>query len=156
MNIAIITTSDTRDLTSDEAGHALAALITARGWQVASHEVVPDATTNIKAALLKACGETKADVVLTCGGTGFSPRDVTPEATQLVAQRQAPGIAEAIRAGSMQITPRAMLSRGVSVIRANSLIINLPGSQKAATECFEIIADQLQHAVDMMAGQGHD
>jgi len=155
MKLAIITTSDTRTIEQDEAGHALAAQIELRGWFLAQHIVVTDELTDIKAALIYATDNLKVDVILSCGGTGLGPRDLTPEATLSVAHRQVPGIAEAIRQLSLEITRRSMLSRALAAQRNTSLIINLPGSKKAALECFEIVADQLEHAVEMMAGKGH-
>jgi len=155
LTFALITCSDTRTIETDEAGHALTALITERGWEVVSHEVVADDFTAIGRALTSATDKVGADVVLTCGGTGFSKKDVTPEATLAVGERFAPGIAEAIRAQSMAVTRRAMLSRGQAVLRNNSLIVNLPGSTKAATESFSFVEDQLEHGLEMLHGGGH-
>ena len=155
MNVAIITCSDTRDITEDEAGHALAECVQSRDWELLQHIVVKDDKCEIMDALIRASSILEADVIFTCGGTGLGPRDVTPEASLAVADRVVPGIAEAIRQFSLNITKRAMLTRAVCVQRKASLIINLPGSRKAALECFEICADQLEHAVDMMAGKGH-
>jgi len=155
LSLAIITCSDTRDLSKDAAGHALAKEVQLRNWELRHHFVVKDDKEAVEAALLYATDNLQVDVVLTCGGTGLSPRDVTPEATLAIADRSVPGIAEAIRQSSLAITGRAMLSRAVSAQRGTSLIINLPGSTKAALECFEVCADQLEHAVDMMAGKGH-
>jgi len=157
MNItfAIVTCSDTRSLDEDGAGWALEKLIEGNGWTVASHVVVKDDRASIAAAIVEAADAVKADVVLTCGGTGLSLRDVTPEATQDVCDRNVPGIAEAMRAYSLQKTPRAMLSRAVVMQRASTLVINLPGSEKAARENWEAIEGQLEHAVKMTAGGGH-
>ncbi|MCL2437712.1 MAG: MogA/MoaB family molybdenum cofactor biosynthesis protein [Coriobacteriia bacterium] len=155
MKIAIVTCSDTRDITEDEAGQALAKCIQNRGWELAQHVMVKDDLQIIKAAFIQASDELRADVILSCGGTGLSARDVTPEATLAVADRIVPGISEAIRQFSLSITKRAMLSRALSAQRGTTLIINLPGSTKAALECFDSCADQLEHAVDMMAGKGH-
>lgn len=152
---AIVTCSDTRSLAEDEAGMALEELIREKGWTVCSHVVVADSRDAIGAAIVKAADLEKADVVLTCGGTGLSLRDVTPEATQDVCERNVPGIAEAMRAYSMQKTPRAMLSRALCMQRDSTLVINLPGSLKAARENWEAVADQLEHAVQMTAGGGH-
>ena len=157
MNIsfAIITCSDTRSIKEDSAGKALAGLIADQGWTVASHAVVKDERAAIAAAIVEAADSLHADVVLTCGGTGLSLRDVTPEATQDVCERNVPGIAEAMRAYSLQKTKRAMLSRAVCMQRGSTLVINLPGSEKAARENWEAVADQLEHAVKMTAGGGH-
>ena len=126
LKISIVTCSDTRDLAQDEAGAAIKELI-----------------------------ECHANVVLTCGGTGLSMRDVTPEATRAVCDRDVPGIAEAIRAYSMTKTRRAMLSRAVCMQRGHTLVINFPGSTKAARESWEAVSDQLEHAAQMTAGGGH-
>ena len=152
---AIVTCSDTRTLAEDTAGAALEGLIEEAGWQVVSHVVVKDEREAISAAIVKAADELHANVVLTCGGTGLSLRDVTPEATQDVCNRNVPGIAEAMRAYSLQKTPRAMLSRALCMQRDSTLVINLPGSEKAARENWEGIAGQLEHAVKMTAGGGH-
>ena len=153
---AIVTASDTRDLAQDSAGAALEGLIRENeGWEVVSHVVVKDDRPSLAQAIVAACDEAGADVVLTCGGTGLSMRDVTPEATMDVCDRNVPGIAEAIRAGSMQKTKRAMLSRALCMQRGPHLVINFPGSEKAARECWEVVADQLDHAMKMTAGGGH-
>jgi len=154
LRIAILTCSDTRGEAQDTAGKALAGLIAERGWAVDAYEVCPDDCGTIEAALV-AMAEAGADVVLTCGGTGLGPRDVTPEATLAVCDREVPGIADHIRAESLKVTGRAMLSRGVSAARGRTLVVNLPGSEKAARECFGFIADQFEHAVEMMRGGGH-
>lgn len=155
ITFAIITCSDTRTLAEDAAGLALEELVQAAGWTVASHVVVKDERESIAAAIVEAADAVHADVVLTCGGTGLSLRDVTPEATQDVCERNVPGIAEAMRAYSLQKTKRAMLSRAVVMQRGSTLVINLPGSEKAARENWEAVADQLEHAVKMTAGGGH-
>ena len=136
ISFAVITCSDTRDLTRDEAGAALERLVLEAGWSVASHVVVKDEQEQ-------------------CGGTGLSLRDVTPEATRSVCDRDVPGIAEAMRAYSMTKTRRAMLSRAVCMQRGRHLVINFPGSTKAALECWEGISDQFEHACKMTAGGGH-
>lgn len=138
----------------DTAGAALTVLSEGRGWSVVAYELVPDDVDALVSALQRV-SEAGADVILTCGGTGLSPRDVTPEATTRFAERPVPGIAEAIRAASLAITGRAMLSRATAAQRGTTLVINLPGSEKAARETFAVVADQLEHAVDMMAGEGH-
>lgn len=154
-HIAIITCSDTRDISKDTAGAALEDLIRAQGWVVADHVVVKDEVSQISAAIVHACDDLDADVVLTCGGSGLSLRDVTPEATQAVCERNVPGIAEAMRAHSLAITPFAMLSRALCMQRGRHLVINLPGSEKAARENWDGIKDALPHAMKMMAGGGH-
>lgn len=156
ITFAIVTASDTRGIEEDTAGAALASLIEENeGWTVASHVVVKDDRPSLGAAIIAACDEAGANIVLTCGGTGLSMRDVTPEATRDVCDRDVPGIAEAIRAGSMAKTKRAMLSRAVCMQRGAHLVINMPGSEKAARECWEVVADQLEHAMKMTAGGGH-
>ena len=122
-------------------------------YQVLSYRILPDEQKEIEQELVRLSDELHCDLVLTTGGTGFSTRDVTPEATMQVAERNAPGIAEAIRAYSMTITRRAMLSRGVSVIRGKTLIINLPGSPKAVRESLEYIIDALGHGIEILTGE---
>ena len=133
LKFAIITCSDTRSMKEDTAGAALEELIKKEGWEVASHIVVQDDRVLIAGSILEACDEIGADIVLTCGG-----------------------IAEAMRYHSLQITPYAMLSRAIAAQRGNTLVINLPGSEKAARENWEGIVSALGHAGHMMAGEGHD
>lgn len=154
-HIAIVTCSDTRDITQDSAGAALEQLVEAQGWEVVSHVVVKDERDQISAAIVHATNDLDADVVLTCGGSGLSLRDVTPEATMDVCERNVPGIAEAMRAYSLQITPHAMLSRALCMQRGRHLVVNLPGSEKAARENWTGIESALPHAISMMAGGGH-
>lgn len=155
IRIAIITCSDTRDLAADEAGAALESLIAEGGWTCACHTVVRDDEDEISRAIVDATDVAAADIVITCGGTGLSLRDVTPEATARVCERDVPGIAEAMRAYSMTKTRRAMLSRARCMQRGRALVVNFPGSTKAARESWEGIADQFEHAVKMSAGGGH-
>ena len=155
LKISIVTCSDTRDLAQDEAGAALEELIEAQGWTVASHVVVRDDASEIGDAIVEAADECHANVVLTCGGTGLSMRDVTPEATRAVLEREIPAIPQAMIYYSLQITPRAMLSRAVAGTRRNSLILNLPGSEKAARENLSAVLGALDHALKMIAGGGH-
>ena len=155
LNIAILTCSDTRTADDDTAGRALMELAEAEGHAIVAYEVVPDTRAVIADMLIRMADEEGADVILTCGGTGLSPRDVTPEATRDVSERLVPGIAEYLRAQSLLITGRAMLSRGTAVQRGTTLIINFPGSEKAARESFGFIAPQLDHAVKMARGGGH-
>lgn len=157
VKIAVLTCSDTRAAgeAEDTAGQALIDLVKERGWRVVAYHVCPDDSERIAALLVEMADIDGADVVLTCGGTGLGPRDVTPEATERVCERRVPGVAEHIRAESLKVTPRAALSRATAGLRGTTLIINMPGSEKAARESFGFIADQLEHAVEMMAGGGH-
>lgn len=155
IRFAIITCSDTRSIEEDTAGAALETLIEEQGWQLVSHIVIPDERAEISRAIVEAADDLKAEVVLTCGGTGLSLRDVTPEATQDVCERNVPGIAEAMRSYSLAKTERAMLSRAVCMQRGATLVINLPGSERAARENWEAVYGQLEHAVAMTAGAGH-
>lgn len=115
-----------------------------------TYETVPDEISEIKKALIKMSDHICADIIFTTGGTGFAPRDVTPEATREVIQKEVPGIPEAIRAKSLEITPKAMLSRSIAGIRNQTLIINLPGSPKAVKESLEVITPVLEHAVEIL------
>lgn len=155
LGFALITCSDTRDEAQDSAGAALKQRIAEKGWKCLSYELVRDDRAEISAALVRAADIPEVDVVLTCGGTGLSLRDVTPEATRDVCDREVPGIAEGMRAYSLTITPRAMLSRALCMQRGTTLVLNLPGSKKAACENWDGIVDVLPHAVSMMAGCGH-
>ncbi len=138
---------------ADESGRVLRKLLEEAGYAVERAALLPDDRAAIGEELIHMADDLKLDVVFTTGGTGFSPRDVTPEATADVADRDAPGIAEAIRAMSMQITRRAMLSRGRSVLRKGTLIVNLPGSPKAVRECMEFLLDTLGHGLDVLRGE---
>ena len=154
LKVAVLTCSDTRGEAEDTAGRALSELIAEREWTFSGYQVCPDDAPTIEAAIAEMAAD-GADVILTCGGTGLSPRDVTPEATLAACDREVPGVAEHIRAESLKVTGRAMLSRGVAAMRGQTLVVNLPGSEKAARECFGFIADQFEHAVEMMHGGGH-
>ena len=155
LGFALITCSDTRDEAQDSAGAALKQRIAEKGWKCLPYELVRDDRAEISAALVRAADIPEVDVVLTCGGTGLSLRDVTPEATRDVCDREVPGIAEGMRAYSLTITPRAMLSRALCMQRGTTLVLNLPGSKKAACENWDGVVDVLPHAVSMMAGCGH-
>lgn len=155
MKFAIITCSDTRTLETDIAGNVLEELIAEKGWTCVSHVVTTDERSLIAQAIVSACDRFEADIVITCGGTGLSPRDVTPEATEDVCDRPVPGIAEGMRAYSMHFTNRAMLSRAVCMQRGKTLVINFPGSEKAVRENWEAVNEVLEHALAMMDGQGH-
>jgi molybdopterin adenylyltransferase len=157
LRIGIITSSDSCHDGSreDTSGKVLAALCEARGWAVIDYHVCPDDQESLAVSIVEMADSDRADIVLTTGGTGLGPRDVTPEATLAVSERVVPGIAEHIRSESVKITGRAILSRGVAAMRGRTLIVNLPGSEKAARESFGFIADQLEHAAEMIAGGGH-
>ena len=155
ITFGIVTCSDTRNLSQDQAGDALEKLIADRGWVCKAHTIVKDERMNIAEDIRHQADDINCDIVLTCGGSGLSPRDVTPEATRDVCDRDVPGIAEAMRYHSLQITPYAMLSRAVCMQRGTTIVINLPGSTKAATENWEGIVDALAHAVKMTTGAGH-
>lgn len=152
---AVITASDkgSRGEREDKSGPAASAILKAAGYEVLGVTVLPDDEDALCNEMVRLCDEEKADVVFTTGGTGFSPRDNTPEATMRAATKNAPGIAEAMRYYSLQITPKAMLSRAVSVMRNKSLIINLPGSPKAVRECLEYILPPLAHGIAIMRGE---
>lgn len=155
LRFAIVTCSDTRGMAEDSAGAALELLIEKMGWTCARRTVVKDDRADIAAAIVQAADELGVDVVLTCGGSGLSLRDVTPEATADVCDRNVPGMAEAMRAHSLGITPYAMLSRAVCMQRGRCLVINMPGSEKAARENWEAVVGVLPHAARMTAGGGH-
>ncbi|MSS08612.1 MogA/MoaB family molybdenum cofactor biosynthesis protein [Clostridium sp. WB02_MRS01] len=140
----------------DISGAVIREILEKAGYEVVSYRLLADEGEDLKEELMRLSDEVECDLVLTTGGTGFSPRDVTPEATLAVADRNAPGIAEAIRAYSMTVTKRAMLSRGASVIRGSTLIINLPGSPKAVRESLEYILDTLSHGLEILSGRGGD
>lgn len=152
LRTAILTVSDrsSRGERPDRSGPALVDAVTGYGWMVAATAVVADEVKQIQAYLLAWSGENQIDLILTTGGTGFAPRDITPEATQAVIERAAPGIAEAMRLESLKITPHAMLSRGIAGIRGKTLIVNLPGSPKAALENLATIAPVLPHAIELL------
>ncbi len=152
MRIAILTISDRSALgeREDLSGPALAAELSIANWLVVEKRIVPDDAQIITQALVTWCDQGTADIILTTGGTGFAPRDVTPEATLAVIERMTPGIAEAMRMESLKITPHAILSRGVAGIRGRTLIINLPGSPKGAVENLKTIMSVLPHAVDLL------
>lgn len=152
---AIITVSDSgfQGTREDKSGPMIRKLLEeADGYEIIREIIVPDDQEKLEEAL-RTCADTEgADLILTTGGTGFSMRDRTPEATMNVATRNAPGIAEAMRALSLKVTPRAMLSRGASVIRNETLIVNLPGSPKAVKECLEFILPSLPHGLGILKG----
>ena len=152
IRFGILTLSDrsSRGERDDSSGPALARLIQAENWSIVREMILPDDESAIRQTLIDWVDGNDVDVILTTGGTGFSPRDVTPEATRSVIERDAPGLAEAMRAASLKITPHAMLSRVVTGIRKKTLIINLPGSPKGAVENLQVVMPVLSHAVQLL------
>jgi molybdenum cofactor synthesis domain-containing protein len=157
MRFGILTVSDrsSRGERPDGSGPVLVEKIKENRWQVLRVGIVPDDITLLQETLSSWTDSGDLDVILTTGGTGFSPRDITPEATNSVIEREAPGIAEAMRLASLQITPHAMLSRAVAGIRGQTLIVNLPGSPKAALENLDVILPVLPHAVQLLREDVH-
>lgn len=155
MRAAVVTVSTRAagGVYDDEAGPLLVARLREEGMTVAAPIVVADGIEEVGAAIVAACEG--ADVVVTTGGTGLTDRDLTPEATLRVVDRQAPGFAEAMRAASLAVTPMAMLSRGVAGMRGRTLVLNLPGSPRGAVENLEVVLPVLAHAVDQMRGGDH-
>jgi molybdenum cofactor synthesis domain-containing protein len=156
--VAIITVSDkgSRGEREDKSGEVIREIVEKAGCRVESYTLLPDEQPLLEAEMKRIADRGLADLILTTGGTGFSPRDRSPEASLAVAERIAPGIAEAMRAHSLGITKRAMLSRGTAVIRGKTLIINLPGSPKAVRENLEYIITELDHGLDILAGEAGD
>ena len=152
IRFGILTLSDrsSRGERADASGPALANLIQGEGWSVVRQSLLPDDESAIREILTAWSDSGEIDVVLTTGGTGFAPRDVTPEATRAVIQREAPGLAEAMRAASLKVTPHAMLSRIVAGIRGKTLIVNLPGSPKGAVENLQVILPVIPHAIQLL------
>lgn len=155
---AVLTVSDrgSRGEREDLSGRAAEETVKGKGWLVVVRDVVPDDLEEIAARLRHYCDDLGVDLVLTTGGTGLSSRDVTPEATRKVIEKEAPGFAEAMRAASMSITPHAMLSRAVSGIRSSTLIINLPGSPRAVRENLEVVLPALPHGLEKLRGDESD
>ena len=152
LSFGILTVSDRSAQAErpDLSGPALVELITAQGWTVGRTAIVADDLPALRKVLSDWADGAGLDVILTTGGTGFSPRDVTPEATRLVIDREAPGLVEAMRLESLKITPHAMLSRAVAGMRGKVLIINLPGSPRAAMQNLQVILPVLPHAVELL------
>lgn len=154
MRVAIITLSDSgyAGQREDKSGPVIRELAEGAGHQVVYTALLPDGLEPLSSELKRLCDDDRADLILTTGGTGFSSTDLTPEATLAVTERPAPGIAEAMRWQSLQITPRAMLSRAAAGIRKQTLMVNLPGSPKAVRECLEFILPALGHGLEILRG----
>jgi molybdenum cofactor synthesis domain-containing protein len=152
IRVAVLTISDrsSRGEREDLSGKVLVDLVQKQGWKVIDQSIVPDEIEQIKQALIAWCDQSLVDLILTTGGTGVAPRDVTPEATTAVIQRPSPGLAEAMRYESLKVTPHAMLSRATAGIRARTLIINFPGSPKAVAENFLVVLPVIPHAVELL------
>lgn len=155
---AVITLSDkgAAGQREDKSGPAIACRLEDAGYEIVERLLIADDPELLKRHLVRLADQRQLDLILTTGGTGFGPQDTTPEATLAVAHRNAPGIAEAIRAASMAITPRAILSRGASVIRGKTLIVNLPGSPKACMESMDVFLDVIPHGLDLLRGTVSD
>ena len=152
--VAIITSSDTgyRGEREDLSGPAIKEIVEREGYEVVSMDILPDDQVMLAGKMQEIADKEMAELILTTGGTGFSERDVTPEATEEVIERRVPGIPEAMRAYSMTITKRAMLSRATAGIRGKTLIINLPGSPKAVQEALEFLLPELEHGLGILRG----
>lgn len=155
LTAAVITLSDkgSKGEREDKSGPVIVKMLEEAGYEIIESNILPDEEKLLENELIRLSDQRQVNLILTTGGTGFSERDRTPEATMTVATRLAPGIAEAIRAGSMKITKRAMLSRETSVIRNKTLIVNLPGSPKAVAESLELVIDQLDHGIKILLGR---
>ena len=150
---AILTISDSRTASDDTSGDAIVELLTAISAEIVERSLVTDELLHVRETLFALTAREDINLIITIGGTGLGPRDNTPEATRAVIDREAPGIAEAMRRETYPKTSMAMLSRGICGIRGNTLIVNLPGSPKAVRECFEVIRPGLQHAINLINGK---
>jgi molybdopterin adenylyltransferase len=157
IKVAVVTISDScaRGAREDVSGRTIEGLLPAGVYEICHRRTLPDEEDMIALGLTQLADRVAADVVLTTGGTGFGPRDVTPEATAAVCDRMAPGLAELMRTESLKETPYAALSRATAGLRGRTLIINLPGSPQAVRECLEVLLPILPHAIEMMRGGGH-
>jgi molybdopterin adenylyltransferase len=158
MRVAIVTVSDSvaQGAREDRSGPAVAGRCRELGWEIVSTQVVADDEAKIRAALSSLADGGAAELILTTGGTGIGPRDVTPEATTAVASKLIPGLAEQMRRKGLEATPRAVLSRSVAGVRGGALIVNLPGSPKGAVESLDAVAELLPHAAKVLRGARHD
>ena len=156
--VFVLTASDagSRGEREDKSGPCIEKMVTAAGYEVTGRALLPDDREALAEKMREVCDDDLADLLLTTGGTGFSPRDCMPEATADVTERAVPGIPEAMRYLSLQITPRAMLSRASAGIRKGTLIVNLPGSPKAVKECLEFILPALEHGLEILRGTAHN
>ena len=154
IHAVIITASDAcaRGEREDKSGEALIELLTELGAHIVAKEILPDDLEPLSDKLREYADRPDVNLIMTTGGTGFGPRDNTPEATRRIMEREAPGLSEAMRIGTLKNTPMAMISRGVSGIRSSTLIVNLPGSPKAVRESFAVIKPVLNHVIDLLAG----
>jgi molybdopterin adenylyltransferase len=158
LKLSVITVSDKgyRGQRKDRSGKYIIDYFKKKGWRIVDYAIVPDEKKIIKKKLLDLCDNEKSDLILTTGGTGFAPRDVTPEASSEIFERQVPGFSEIIRIEGQKKTPRAILSRAVSGIRKKTLIINLPGSIKGVKDSLEIIYRAIPHGIDILTGRDND
>lgn len=158
MRVAILTVSDScaGQKRQDVSGQTIRGMLSADRFEICEYKIVPDEQSDIQNELIHFADVLNVNIVFTTGGTGLGPRDVTPEATSAVCERMVPGLAEAIRQEGLKKTKNAMLSRAVAGVRKSTLIVNLPGSPKAVKESLEVILGVLPHAMDMLAGKGHE
>ncbi|MBN1288141.1 MAG: MogA/MoaB family molybdenum cofactor biosynthesis protein [Actinobacteria bacterium] len=156
-NTAVVTVSDkgAAGEREDRSGAVVSELLEGAGFEILSRRIIPDDRDRLEQLLNELCDEC-VSLIVTTGGTGISPRDVTPEATMAVIDKEIPGMAEAMRAESLKVTPHAMISRAVCGLKGKSIIINLPGSPKAARECLDVVMPALGHAMDMVAGDASE
>lgn len=156
--VGIITSSDKGSVgeREDKSGQVIREIVEQNGFTVIKQIILPDEKDQLEKAMKEMADDVKVNLVLTTGGTGFSKRDITPEATKAVIEREAPGICEAIRYFSLKITKRAMLSRAVSGIRKDTLIVNLPGSPKACKEALDFVLEDIKHGIDILLGSDRE